>query len=349
MATESMDRVGCSIPDEQSDRGARYWAPPLVGVVFYPQLIELFSRAIDRYRDSGDLLQAADATLLMILAGSITILAARALLRMQRDQANPVLLRGLLYLMFSVPPLHILSGEVAWLTSVRGHFVTAIWVTGWIAAAFVLYFRKEHALSRRQGNAVAWLRVIHGSAALCLLCGFLFAHLINHDMALWSVELHAQVMERLRLWYRSEWVEPALLALLGVMIFTGVPLVTSHSRQRADSFRILQMATGIYLGLFVCAHVFAVLAARKGGIETDWYFGVGPHGLAVGRGSLIAYYIYSSFFLILHAGFGLRIVLLKHGTKVLIANRALYATVASALVITTLLTIAAFGIHVRGP
>jgi hypothetical protein len=48
-------------------------------------------------------------------------------------------------------------------------------------------------------------------------------------------------------------------------------------------------------GAIICAHVFAVLGARKGGIETDWYFGVGPRGLAAGRGSLIAYYIYSAF------------------------------------------------------
>ncbi len=98
------------------------------------------------------------------------------------------------------------------------------------------------------------------------------------------------------------------------MIATGFPLVASHARQRADVFRILQMATGVYLGLFVCAHVFAVLAARQGGIDTDWYFGVGPHGLLVDRGALIAYYIYSAFFLILHAGFCLRAVLLQHGT-----------------------------------
>jgi succinate dehydrogenase hydrophobic anchor subunit len=181
-----------------------------------------------------------------------------------------------------------------------------------------------------------------------LLGGFLLAHLVNHDMALWSVKLHGQVMESLRHWYRSEWVEPALLGLLGVMIATGFPLVASHSRQRADSFRMLQMATGVYLGLFLCAHVFAVLTARRGGIETDWYFGVGPHGLLVGRGALIAYYIYSSFFLILHAGLGLRVVLLTHGTQEPVANRAVYAVAAMGFVVTTVLTVAAFGVHFRG-
>jgi hypothetical protein len=180
-----------------------------------------------------------------------------------------------------------------------------------------------------------------------VLCGFLLAHLLNHDTALWSVKLHGQVMEWLRHWYRSNWVEPALFVLLAVMIATGFPLMASHSRQRADSFRMLQMATGVYLGLFICAHTFAVLAARQGGIETDWYFGVGPHGLLDGRGSLIAYYIYSAFFLILHAGFGLRVVLLKHGSQELVANRAVYGVATVGFVIAALLTVAAFGFHLR--
>jgi succinate dehydrogenase/fumarate reductase cytochrome b subunit len=347
MPTESMERVGTRVLGEQSRRGVRYWAPPIVGAVIYPELIDSFSRAVDSYRSSGNLLHDADAALLLLLAGSITVFAGRALLRMRQDDAGRVLLRSLLYLMFSVPPLHILSGEVAWLAGVKGPAVVAIWTAGWILAAVALYFRRADALPKRQGIAIVWLRVVHGAVALCLLCGFLLAHLINHDMALWSVKLHGQVMEWLRHWYRSEWVEPALLVLLGVMIATGVPLVSSHSRQRADSFRILQMATGVYLGLFICAHVFAVLAARQGGIETDWYFGVGPHGLLVGRGALIAYYIYSAFFLILHAGFGLRIVLLKHGTQEPSANRAVYWVAALGFVVTTVLTVAAFGLHLR--
>lgn len=250
--------------------------------------------------------------------------------------------------MFSVPPLLIVSGEVAWLFGIKGPTVVTIWTAGWIVVAVALYFRNEDALPKRQSVAIVGIRVVHGVAALCVLCGFLLAHLLNHDMALWSVQLHGQVMEWLRRWYRSDWVEPGLLVLLGVMIATGFPLVASHSRQRADSFRILQMATGVYLGLFICAHVFAVFAARKGGIETDWFFGVGPHGLLDGRGALIAYYIYSAFFLLLHAGFGLRVVLLKHGTQEPIANRAVYAVAAIAFVITTVLTIAAFGFHLHG-
>jgi succinate dehydrogenase/fumarate reductase cytochrome b subunit len=349
MATAALERAGASNLGAQLNQRIRFWALPLIGTALYPELIALFSRAIDGYRGSGNMLYAGSATVLILLAGSIPIISARALILMREDDAvGRVLARSLLYLMFSAPPLYVFAGELEWLAGVNRHGV-AIWISGWTLAAAALYFRKGNTLPKKTGIGITWLRVVHGSVALCLLCGFLLAHLVNHDLALWSVKLHGELMGWLRHWYRSEWVEPALFVLLAIMIATGAPLVASYSRQRADTFRILQMATGVYIGLFLCAHVFAVLAARRAGVETDWYFGVGAHGLLDGRGGLIAYYIYSAFFLILHAGCGLRIVLLKHGTREAVANQAVYGVAALGLAITTLLTVAAFGFHFRGP
>ncbi len=287
MATEALERTGASNLGAQLHRGIQFWALPLVGAASYPGLMGFFSQAIDSYRSSGNLLYAGYATSLILLAASIPIISARALILMREDDAaGRVLVRSLLYLMFSVPPLYIVAGALEWLVGANRHGVE-IWISGWILAAAALYFRKGTTAPKRPGIGITRLRVIHGSVALCLLCGFLIAHLANHDLALWSVKLHGEVIRWLRHWYRSEWVEPALFALLAIMIATGVPLVASHSRQRADAFRILQMATGVYLGLFLCAHVFAVLTARQAGIETDWYFAVGMHGLLDGRGVLI--------------------------------------------------------------
>jgi hypothetical protein len=182
---------------------------------------------------------------------------------------------------------------------------------------------------------------------MCLLLGFLIAHLANHDLAIWSVKLHRVAMEWLRLWYRSEWIEPVLLTLFAVMIATGVPMVVQHSRRGADAFRIAQMATGVYLGLFLCAHVVAVLGGRSAGIETDWRFATGDNGLLDGRGMLIPYYIYATFFMSLHVGCGLRIVLVKHGVAETIANRAVYTVAGAGAIVTMLIAIAAFGFHVQ--
>ncbi|GFE83423.1 hypothetical protein GCM10011487_54230 [Steroidobacter agaridevorans] len=154
-------------------------------------------------------------------------------------------------------------------------------------------------------------------------------------------------MEWLRLWYRSGWVEPALFALLLVMIATGAPMVAQHSRRSTDAFRAIQMATGVYLALFLCAHLLAVLGARSAGIETDWVFATGPNGLLDGIGMLIPYYIFAVFFLVLHVGCGLRIVLLKHGVTKASADKAVYTIGGVGLIVTMLMAIAALGAHVR--
>jgi succinate dehydrogenase/fumarate reductase cytochrome b subunit len=158
-------------------------------------------------------------------------------------------------------------------------------------------------------------------------------------------------MRLLRLWYRSEWVEPVLLGLLLVMICTGVPMVAHHSRRRADVFRVIQMATGVYVGVFLCSHVLATLVARSKGVETDWSFAAGPtKSLLDARGlgaRLIPHYFYSVLAAIIHVGCGLRIVLLQHDVTKVVANRALYALTAVAVVVIATSMAALLGFHVE--
>ncbi len=327
--------------------GARFWLLPLIGVVIYPVLIFLFPRAINGYREFGGPFFAGYAALLMLLAGSIPAIAARALILTRQDGVvSPALTRSLLYLMFAASPLYVLTSLLARRVD-AGQFHSGIWISAWVAVGVALYFRKGEFAPGLRGTEVTWLRVIHGGTALFLLCGFLIMHLVNHGLAVWSVELHDAAMEWLRLWYRSEWVEPLLLALLLVMISTGIPMVLHHSRRSTDAFRILQMATGVYIGLFLCAHLLAVLGARSAGVETDWIFATGPTGLLDGRGVLIPYYIWATFFLILHAACGLRIVLLKHGVAEVIADKTVYLVASVGLVVTSLIAVAALGFHVQ--
>lgn len=326
----------------------RFWFLPSIGVIVYPSIITSFTSAIDAYREHGDASLAAVAALLMLVAGSIPVIAARALIRIPQDRViNPVLTRGLLYLVFSVSPLYVLSILVAALTGVVQHH-GFIWISTWILAGLALCLGKSTHASPALGTQALWLRIVHGAAALCVLLGFLIAHLLNHDLALWSVKLHASTMEWLRLWYRFEWVEPILFALLLVMIATGAPLVAHHSRRSTDAFRVVQMATGVYIAVFLCAHLLAVLGARSAGAETDWFFATGPNGLLDGRGMLIPYYSFAVLFVSLHAGCGLRIVLLKHGVAEVVANKTLYAVAAAGFIVTALAAIAALGLNIRG-
>jgi hypothetical protein len=324
------------------------WAKPLGAVLLYPAWLLAFDWALNRYHASASPVMAVAAVATMLLVGSVPVLAARALLRM-RGSSGSILARGMLYLMFTAPSLFTLTLT---LTRVFGmtqrHVQIGVWLAAWLAVGLVLYFRVERSSSVAAARPVRWLRIVHGCAALCLLCGFLLAHLSNHLLAMVSVEMHRQVMNWLRLWYRSDWVEPGLLALLLTMIGTGVPMVLHYSRQRMDGFRVVQAATGIYVAVFICSHVAAVLIGRSRGVETDWYFAAGPNSLLDGTSllsRLIPHYVCGTFFFIVHVACGLRVVLLQHGVRWAVGNRVAYGVTAAGVAITTVIVAALLGWH----
>jgi succinate dehydrogenase/fumarate reductase cytochrome b subunit len=329
-------------------RRLRFWLLPLLGVVAYPTVLTHFAAAIYSYRETGAPALAVSAALLMLVAGSIPVISGRALILISQDDSpRAVLTRSLLYLAFSVSPLYVLSILLAAKAGVVQHH-GVVWTASWTVLGLVLCTRESSSASPTSAAGLAWLRIMHGATAVCLLLGFLVAHVINHDLAIWNVRLHGTAMEWLRLWYRSDWVEPVLFALFAAMIATGAPLVVRHSRRSTDAFRMIQLATGVYIALFLCAHVLAVLSARNAGKETDWIFATGPNGLLDGRGMLIPYYVFAVLFLALHVGCGLRVVLLKHGVTEARANQAVYAVAAVGCLATTVIAIAALGFSIEG-
>jgi hypothetical protein len=332
----------------QLSSGMRLWVPPVIGAILYPALISFFRWAVRGYRESESLLEAALALLLMLLSMSVPLVAAMALIRM-RHHDGPALPRLVLYLVFAVPSLFSLTWSLSGTAGVR-EYLTVIWPVLWIAASVALYLGEGRArpVRGRSGTGVARLRMTHGAAALVLLLAFLIAHVVNHDFALWSESLHGDVMNWLRQWYRSEWVEPVILALLLVMILTGIPMVVHHSRWRMDAFRVVQAASGVYVGVFLCSHVRAVLTARQLGIETDWTFASGPDSLLDGMGMsgrLIPHYFLGTLCLIVHVACGLRVVLLQHGIARAAGNRVLYGLSAVAIVVTAASCAALLGFH----
>jgi succinate dehydrogenase/fumarate reductase cytochrome b subunit len=332
----------------QLGSGMRLWVPPVIGAIIYPALISFFQWAVRGYRESDSLLVATLALLLMLLAMSVPALAMTGLIRM-RHHDGPALPRVVLYLAFAVPSLFSLTWSLTGTAGVR-QYLPVIWPALWIAAGLALYLRERSVrpIRPRAGTGVARLRVTHGAAALVLLLAFLIAHVVNHDLALWSESLHGDVMNCLRQWYRSAWVEPVILALLLVMIVTGVPMVVHHSRSRMDAFRVVQAASGVYVGVFLCSHMRAVLTARELGIETDWTFASGPDSLLDGigmSGRLIPHYFLGTLCLVVHVACGLRVVLLQHGIAKVTGNRVFYGLSAVAIVVTAASLAALLGFH----
>jgi hypothetical protein len=327
----------------------RLWVPPLVGATIYPALILTFQSAVSGYRESGSLPTAALALLLMLMATSVPAMALTALLRMRRHD-GPALTRGVLYLTGAIPSLFSLTYSLTGMAGVR-EYLLVIWIALWVVAGLALYLRDGSSRPISHSAGVTKLRVTHGAAALVFLLAFLVAHVINHDLALWSVSLHGEAMNWLRLWYRSAWVEPVLLGLLLVMICTGVPMVAHHSRARMDVFRTVQLATGVYIGVFLCSHVLAVLSQRRLGVETDWVFAAGPDSLLDGRGlrgRLIPHYLLGSLSLIVHVACGLRMVLLQHGIAKVTGDRAFFGLATLGAVVAASSLVALLGFHIVG-
>ncbi len=332
-------------------RRSRPWALPLTAVLLYPACIIAAAHCINSFHQDGGPIAALCGLLALLLAASVPLFALRALLLFRSNNGHG-LMRGALYVMFSTAPLFSLMYSLARLVHIDQNYdaFSAVWIGSWIAVGFVLNFHRIGEAPIADSRSTAALRILHGVTALCVLCGFLVAHLINHDLAVWSVKLHGAVMKFLRLWYRSEWVEPTLLAALVVMIGTGIPMVARYSRRPADGYRVLQMATGVFVGIFLCSHVIATLIGRHHGLETDWSFAAGPTSLLDGvgiRDRLIPHYFFAVLFLCVHVGSGVRIVLLHHGAKPVLANRALCGFAIVGLIVTALAAAALLGFHVR--
>ena len=328
--------------------GMRMSALPLAGAIVYPGLIYSAQQALNSYHESGSYLPAAYVLLAMLLALSVPALALRALL-LSRDDERCVQARAVLYLLFAVPSLFTLSYSITRMAGVNQH-LGAIWISMWIALGVIFYFREKQGPRPASPLDIKWLRVVHGVTALLVLTGFLLAHLINHDLAAWSVHLHIEAMQALRRWYRSASVEPVLIVLLVVLLGTGVAMVLHHARRRMDAFRVIQTATGVYVAAFLCSHVFATLRARSGGIDTDWFFAAGPTSLLQGAGltdRLIPHYFIGPLALIVHVACGLRIVLLQHGVSDLAGRRVVYGLAAAGLLVTGISSAALLGFHLR--
>ena len=324
------------------------WMAPLAGVMAYPGLLFLFAGAVATYRETGgSLVRITWSVALMAAAIGIPVMAARGLDKI-RDSTDPKApaVRMVLHFVFAVFPLFGLNFALTRLFGIWNWHIQ-IWLITFATIGAILYAYRPGQETERPGVPVKpWLRTFHGAIAMLLLLGYLIPHLINHGTALWSIELNTKVMEFFRYWYRSALVEPVLIAMLAAMVMTGLHMTIRYSRECGDRFRVLQTATGTYLAVFICSHLTAVLSARNAGVETDWYFAIGPTGHILDTAAfLIPYYMAGVFFLLAHVSLGLRQILLAHSSDEHTANRTFFALTGGATLVTVLITAAMFGVH----
>lgn len=150
-------------------------------------------------------------------------------------------------------------------------------------------------------------------------------HISNHLTELLSEAAHRHYMDAFRAIYRTRLVEPVVVLFL-FLASSGMALLWGHTRQRADWFRTVQIASGTYLIFFVLGHMnsVSVYASTFANIPTDWNFAAGaPTGLVNDAWNirLVPHYLLGVFFVLTHLVSGTRIVTIAHGIDCIRADR----------------------------
>lgn len=296
------------------------WSGALLAAALYPGLVTLFPLAIQRmFAAENAALQslwAVAALAAIALVFAVPLLALWALLKVPaRATPRAIILRRVLHVACAIPPLYGFSRLWAGRMGVVDWHALA-WVAAVVVAALcVLRARDDQPRPALRAQAGSALRNVHGMTAVALFVTFLYAHILNHGVALWSVELQQSWMTALRLWYRAAWVEPVLLGAFGLMVVTGIPLMLRNTRTGGSMWRSLQSVAGVYIVLFLCSHLSAVLLARADGRDTDWIFATGRNGMIAGSANQIPYYVLSIAAVLLHVALGLRAALLRRGVE----------------------------------
>ena len=225
----------------------------------------------------------------------------------------------------------------------------AAWSLAWlILMAWAVLPAKADATAAPAG-ASSGLRITHGIASTVVMIYVAF-HLTNHLFGLVSPEYHAKVMAIGRSVYRASFVEPVLVALMLFQIATGLRLAWRWSGQQVDGFRVFQVASGVYLSIYILGHMNSVFFFARSflGIDTGWGFATGaPTGLIHDPWNirLVPHYWLGVFLVLSHLSSGLRVVLTAHGVNQTLVFRLWLAGLVAAAVVATMILSAMCGLR----
>jgi hypothetical protein len=115
---------------------------------------------------------------------------------------------------------------------------------------------------------------------------------------------------------------------------------------------MFQMASGIYLAIYVLGHMNSVfiLARSYLHVDTGWEFATGaPAGLVRDRWNvrLVPHYWLGVFFLLSHLAAAARVILLAHGIREALANRFMIGGAVIAGIVATVIMLGVCGMRVR--
>jgi len=295
-------------------------APPVLAAI-YPFLLDLFHWLIPEAR-VAPLTAIVAAVGTLIAAFAVSAAAYAFAVRFQEPQppsTYELRTRRVAYLSIVAPTLFVFVGVVGGLVhSPIPDKLTWLVIWGLVALWASLGTKSLPTEATRPGPIVR-LRVAHGIVATVATMYVLF-HIGNHLFGLSGPQVHAAVMKWGRHVYRAPVIEPLLVCLMLFQVISGLRLAWRWSAISSDAIRVFQIASGVYLSLFILGHMNSVFIYARASlqIDTGWDFATGaPIGLIYDAWNirLVPHYALGVFFVLGHLVSGLRVVLLGHGVN----------------------------------
>jgi hypothetical protein len=358
-------RVGIvSITSHRSaerETGAKAQIPMLVpplAAMLYPFVLKGFHASVTRIAQdaaSSFDLSRLSAPVWLALAFAmplIATLAAMSLSEVSHPTAAQLRAKRVALLAVAAPTLFTFIGVVLYMLHdpVPDSW---LWVAGW-AIVLALMLRPDNGAPAKVAVCLVPtpLRVAHGVAALALVVVFLALHIANHLVFPAGAETYGAVMKIFRHVYRTEILQPLVVALFLFQIGTGLFFVWRRTAAPSDRFRTFQIASGVYLAFYVLGHMDSVFIFARTylGIDTGWGFATGaPTGLIKDPWNirLVPHYWLGVFFVLAHLAAGARAVIMAHGISKTFADRFMVSAAVAAGIVATVIVLGMCGMRVR--
>ena len=148
---------------------------------------------------------------------------------------------------------------------------------------------------------------LHRLTGLALLL-FITSHLAVHLVALHSPEAHAAALAVVRKTYRPALVEPVLIAAFAMQIGVGLRLAWARWRSGlGGAMAGWQLASGLYLALFLFNHIGAALVTRLAfGLDSNFHWAAATLLHPVTRWFFYPYYALGVMALFIHLACAVR-------------------------------------------
>jgi succinate dehydrogenase hydrophobic anchor subunit len=332
-------------------------APPLAALL-YPFALKGFNASVTRIAEGGagafawSSLSAAVCLALAFATPLIAVLAAMSFSEIERPTVAQLRAKRAALLAVAAPTLFTFMGVVLYMLH-NPVPDTWLWVACW-AIALALLLRSDNGAPARLAvrPVPVPLRVAHGVSALTLVLIFLALHIANHLMFPAGPGTYDAVMKMFRHVYRTDILQPLLVALFLFQVGTGLFFAWRLTAAPSDRFRTFQIASGVYLAFYVLGHMNSVFIFARTylGIDTGWDFATGaPTGLVKDPWNirLVPHYWLGVFFVLAHLAAGARVVIMAHGVNSAFADRFMIGGAVVAGIVATVIMLGMCGMRVQ--